>query len=132
MSGPFWGYDDRLSAARHELTITHPIEESLDRLHGAGWSVDHAALGKVWRVDGVNGENALFACASGLAEVYRLAWLRPRRQDAGCMQGLALWMCEVRSQRPIEGPLASQALGEGVQRLRRPLKLNSRGDVPNS
>jgi hypothetical protein len=33
------------------------IDDYLDRLHRAGWSVGHAAFGEVWQVDGVNGEN---------------------------------------------------------------------------
>ena len=37
------------------------IDECLDRLHRAGWSVGHAAFGATWQVDGTNGENVLLA-----------------------------------------------------------------------
>ena len=56
----------------------HPIDESLDRLHRAGWSVGHAAFGSTWQVDGTNGENVLIACAATLEEAYRLACVRAR------------------------------------------------------
>jgi hypothetical protein len=65
------------------------IDECLDRLHRAGWSVGHAAFGATWQVDGANGENGLLAHAATLEEAYRLAcvqaravgMLAPARQD---------------------------------------------------
>ena len=41
----------------------HPIDECLDRLKRAGWSVGHAAFGSTWQVDGTNGEGT---CLAGL------------------------------------------------------------------
>ena len=49
------------------------IDESLDRLQHAGWSVGHAAFGATWQVDGTSGENVRIACAATLEEAYRLA-----------------------------------------------------------
>jgi hypothetical protein len=65
------------------------IDDSLDRLKRAGWSVGHAAFGATWQVDGTNGENVLFARGAILEEAYRLAcvqaravgMLAPARQD---------------------------------------------------
>jgi hypothetical protein len=54
------------------------IDESLDRLQRAGWSVGHAAFSSTWQVDGTNGENVLFACAKTLEEAYRLACVQAR------------------------------------------------------
>jgi hypothetical protein len=56
----------------------HSIDESLDRLHRAGWGVGHAAFGATWQVDGTNGENVLFACAATLDDAYRPACVQAR------------------------------------------------------
>jgi hypothetical protein len=53
-------------------------DESLDRLHRAGWSVGHAAFDEVWQVDGTNGENVLLAHGATLTEAYCLALLQTR------------------------------------------------------
>ena len=50
----------------------HPIDDSLDRLHRAGWSVGHAAFGPTWQVDGTNRENLLLGRAETLGEACRL------------------------------------------------------------
>jgi hypothetical protein len=39
-----------------EARPVQTIDECLDRLHRAGWSVGHAAFGPTWQVDGTNGE----------------------------------------------------------------------------
>jgi hypothetical protein len=65
------------------------IDECLDRLHRAGWSVGHAAFGPTWPVDGTNGENVLLAHATTLDGAHRLALLQaeavgmlaPARED---------------------------------------------------
>jgi hypothetical protein len=44
----------------------HSVDESLDRLHRAGWSVGHAAFGATWQVDGMNEENVPLACTEML------------------------------------------------------------------
>jgi hypothetical protein len=44
------------------------LDECLDRLHRAGWSVGHAAFGATWQVDGTNRENALLARGATLEE----------------------------------------------------------------
>jgi hypothetical protein len=54
-------------------------DESLDRLHCAGWSVGQAAFGKVWQVDGTNGENVPLAHGPRKREalenrVHRTGW----------------------------------------------------------
>jgi hypothetical protein len=33
-----------------------PVDESRDRLHGAGWSLDETCCGQRWQVDGSNGK----------------------------------------------------------------------------
>ena len=54
------------------------IDDCLDRLHRAGWSVGHAAFGATWQVDGSNGENVLIALVATLEEAYRLACIQAR------------------------------------------------------
>jgi hypothetical protein len=54
------------------------IDECLDRLRRAGWSVGHAAFCATWQVDGTNGENVLIACAATLEVAYRLACVQAR------------------------------------------------------
>jgi hypothetical protein len=58
--------------------MPHPtVDESLNRLSRAGWSVGHVAalglLGLTWCVSGTNRENALEARGRSLAEAYRRA-----------------------------------------------------------
>jgi hypothetical protein len=78
-------------------TPTYPIvDESLDRLLRAGWSVGDAAFGPehalVWCVSGSNGENRVDAMGRTRAEAYWRACIQarevgmlaaPRQEDAG-------------------------------------------------
>ena len=54
------------------------IDDYLDRLHRAGWSVGHAAFGSAWQVDRENGENVLLVRAATLEEADRLACVQAR------------------------------------------------------
>ena len=48
---------------------TYPsVDESMDRLRRAGWSMGDAALGSLWHVTGTNGENAIDAAAPTQSE----------------------------------------------------------------
>ena len=50
---------------------SHPaVDESLDRLHRAGWNIGHAHFGKTWAVHGTNGENVFDAAGATLEEAY--------------------------------------------------------------
>ena len=57
-------------------------EESLLRLHGAGWSVNctafHGAKGPVWIVSGYNGENQVLTAASTRDEAWWQACAQAR------------------------------------------------------
>jgi hypothetical protein len=62
---------------------THPtVDESLDRLHRAGWSVGDTAFGRepalVWCVSGCNGENSIEARGRTRAEAYWRACVQAR------------------------------------------------------
>jgi hypothetical protein len=62
---------------------THPtVDESLDRLRRAGWSVGDAAFGPehalVWCVSGSNGENRIEACGASRAAAYWRACMQAR------------------------------------------------------
>ena len=46
------------------------VDESLDRLHRAGWSVGHARFGETWSVYGAIGENVIDAAGPALDEAY--------------------------------------------------------------
>jgi hypothetical protein len=52
------------------------VDESRDRLHGAGWSLAEVGAGLTWLVDGTNGENLLLARGASHAE----AWWRACEQ----------------------------------------------------
>ena len=58
------------------------VDESLDRLRRAGWSVGDAAFGPeyalVWLVTGANGENAVKASGRTRAEAYWRACIQAR------------------------------------------------------
>jgi hypothetical protein len=54
------------------------VDESLDRLHRAGWSVGHTGSATLWLVSGSNGENVFCACGSSLAEAYWRACVQAR------------------------------------------------------
>ena len=65
------------------LTPNYPtVDESLDRLHRAGWSVGDTAFGPdhalVWLVSGSNGENRLEARGGSRAEAYWRACVQAR------------------------------------------------------
>jgi hypothetical protein len=49
------------------------LDESLDRLRRAGWSVGDVGTATRWLVSGANGENVLFAEARGRAEAWHQA-----------------------------------------------------------
>jgi hypothetical protein len=50
---------------------TYPnVDQSLDRLHRAGWSVGEIATAAGWVVTGTNGENALDARGRTQAEAW--------------------------------------------------------------
>jgi hypothetical protein len=55
-----------------------PVDESLDRLHRAGWSVGDYGTATRWVVSGSNGENLIFATGSTRPE----AWWRACEQAA--------------------------------------------------
>jgi hypothetical protein len=55
-----------------------PVDEPLDRLHRAGWSVGDYGTAMCWVVSGGNGENLLFAVGGARAE----AWWRVCEQAA--------------------------------------------------
>jgi hypothetical protein len=62
---------------------TYPtVDESLDRLRRAGWSIGDAAFGPdyalVWLVSGNNGENAVASTGSSRAEAYWRACVQAR------------------------------------------------------
>jgi hypothetical protein len=71
------------------------VDESLDRLRRAGWSVGDAVFGPdhalVWYVSGTNGENAISAHGRTRAEAYwraccqarEVGMLAPVAEDAG-------------------------------------------------
>jgi hypothetical protein len=59
-------------------------DESLARLHRAGWSAGEAAFGSRWLVTGRNGENVIRAEAPTQAE----AW------HAACLQAKAVGMLD--------------------------------------
>jgi hypothetical protein len=50
-----------------------PVEESLDRLRRAGWSVGDVGTATRWIVSGTNGENVLVAEAGDRAEAWHRA-----------------------------------------------------------
>jgi hypothetical protein len=54
------------------------VDESLERLHRAGWSVGDYGTATRWVVSGGNGENLLFAVGGSRAE----AWWRACEQAA--------------------------------------------------
>jgi hypothetical protein len=54
------------------------VDESLDRLHRAGWSVGDYGTAKRWIVSGGNGENLIYAEGDTRAE----AWHRACEQAA--------------------------------------------------
>jgi hypothetical protein len=58
------------------------VDESLGRLHRAGWSVGDAAFGPehalVWYVSGANGENRIEASGTTRAEAYWRACCQAR------------------------------------------------------
>ena len=58
------------------------IDESLDRLHRAGWSVGDSAFGTghalVWTVSGTNGENRVQSYGRTRAEAYWRACVQAR------------------------------------------------------
>ena len=56
------------------------VDESLDRLRRAGWSVGEVAGTSVWCVSGANGENAIKAEGRTQAE----AWYRATLQARAC------------------------------------------------
>jgi hypothetical protein len=61
------------------VSATYPaVDESLDRLHRAGWSVGDYGTATRWVVTGTNGENAIHAEGGGRAE----AWWRACEQAA--------------------------------------------------
>jgi hypothetical protein len=55
-----------------------PAEDSLDRMHRAGWSVGDYGTATLWIVSGRNGENLLYAEGGTRAE----AWWRACEQAA--------------------------------------------------
>ena len=63
-----------------------PVDESLDRLHRAGWSVGDYGTATRWVVSGGNGENLLYAEGGTRAE----AWHRACEQAAAAGK-LAPW-----------------------------------------
>jgi hypothetical protein len=54
------------------------LDDSLDCLRRAGWSVGHTATGAAWQVDGRNGENLLLVSATTIEEAYHLACVYAR------------------------------------------------------
>ena len=54
------------------------VDESLDRLHRAGWSVGHTGGATLWLVSGSNGENAISTTGKSLAEAYWRACVQAR------------------------------------------------------
>jgi len=58
------------------------VDESLDRLHRAGWSIGDTAFGVetalVWLVSGSNGENRIEARGASRAEAYWRACCQAR------------------------------------------------------
>ena len=54
------------------------VDESLDRLRRAGWSVGHVGGPAGWMVSGGNGENAVNATGATLAEAYWRACVQAR------------------------------------------------------
>jgi hypothetical protein len=58
------------------------VDESLDRLHRAGWSVGDSAFGSshalVWGVSGNNGENVVIAFGKTRAEAWWRACVQAR------------------------------------------------------
>jgi hypothetical protein len=50
-----------------------PVDESLDRLRRAGWSVGDYRTATPWVVSGSNGENLLYAEGCSRAEAWHLA-----------------------------------------------------------
>jgi hypothetical protein len=57
------------------------VDESLDRLHRAGWSIGDTAFGSkllAWQVSGSNGENLLVAYGFSRAEAYGRACVQAR------------------------------------------------------
>jgi hypothetical protein len=59
-------------------TAYPPVDESLDRLHRAGWSVGDYGTATLWVVSGGNGENLLYAEGHTRPE----AWWRACEQAA--------------------------------------------------
>jgi uncharacterized protein (TIGR02996 family) len=88
------GLDARVldrAAPRGSIVSTMPpaypsVDESLDRLRRAGWSVGRAGFGPphatVWQVSGTNGENAVLAHGGTLAEAYWRACQQARAAGA--------------------------------------------------
>ena len=64
------------------MTTYPAVDESLDRLRRAGWSVGDTAFGPehalVWYVSGSNGENLIDAHGGSRAEAYWRACLQAR------------------------------------------------------
>jgi hypothetical protein len=54
------------------------VDESLDRLHRAGWSIGDVATATRWVVTGQNGENLLQAEGTSRAEAYWRACVQAR------------------------------------------------------
>jgi hypothetical protein len=51
------------------MSANYPtVDESRDRLRGAGWSLGERCFGAAWQVDGSNGENALLATGATQAQ----------------------------------------------------------------
>jgi hypothetical protein len=52
------------------------VDESVDRLHRAGWSIGEAAGSDAWIVTGTNGENMIRAEGRSQAEAWHKAALQ--------------------------------------------------------
>jgi hypothetical protein len=55
------------------MTDVSTVDEVLDRLYRAGWSVGDVALTQGWLVTGSNGENQVRAVGATQAQAWRLA-----------------------------------------------------------
>jgi len=68
------------------MTSYPTVDESLDRLFRAGWSIGHARFGRTWAVCGTNGENVIDAAGATVQEAYWRACLQAR--EVGMLAGI--------------------------------------------
>jgi hypothetical protein len=91
------------------VTAYPSVDESLERLRKAGWSVGETAFGRLWVVDGLNGENAIRAEGATQAE----AWHRAcdQAQAVGQLRAKGLTLEQIGERLGISRQAVHQLLG---------------------